>query len=195
MPESPQSSMSALRVKSSCPSEVLVRQVVLEDWVDVRSLLAVQASWESKRRKVRGGSVGPVLGVTEESMRGYFLHSLMVPNVGLWLAWWRSHPVGYCFAMLTNPPDLASPPGSKPLVHCFVHSMFVAPSISAPCGRARVPWVVGRELVRNVEDWAREAKPFPAVWIYGNVRVDGNIEAMERQFGGKATYVGIGKVL
>lgn len=163
-------------------SEFEVTNATLDDWADIKQLVL----------QLGDSKFSAIVGATPEEAQGFLINSITHPaGVGLLLLRWQGRAVGLCALMAMNSPK----PGTlgvyaETQVHCFIHSVYIRPSYGDGQWATKVPPEGGNHMMLGIEEWARARR---AVWIYGNVRLDGRFGGFWRKFGMGAQHGVAGK--
>ena len=158
-----------------------VTNASLDDWQDIKVLV----------HELQESRFSAILGADINGMECWLHNSKLFPqSVGLLLLRWEGRLVGLCALMAVDAPE----PGSLGLGgnvrtqrHGFIHSVYIAPYADE-----KVPQCAGQVLLKGIEQWARERG---AVYLYGNVRLDGRFGALWRKFGLSPQHGVIGRAI
>lgn len=149
-------------------SEINVATATLDDWQDIKVLVD----------QLSASRFTNIVGANRDEASGFLLNSLVAPDgVGFLMLRWMSELIGMAALMAINAPK----PGTLGVYaqcqrHCFINSVYIRPDIAG----VKVPKEAGSHMLLGIEAWARARG---AVWMYGNVRLDGRFGALWRKFG------------
>lgn len=166
--------------------EFTVACATLDDWAELKELC----------ERIQGTRVEQIISAKPEEMQGFLINSLMVPQgVGLLLLRWHKMLIGVAGMMCIDAPK----PGVigvfvQTQKHGFIHSCYIDSYAYGSNGEygVKVPAEAGKMMMAGIEQWARGRG---AVWLYGNVRLDGRFAGLWRKHGLKPMHGTAGKSL
>lgn len=150
--------------------------------------------WEAIKgvaARLRDSRFSAFVGGEEAELEGFLVNSLTVPQaVGLLLLTMGDTPIGLAALIIVDCPKPGRL-GTQVQVerHGFIHSVYIDPFF--PDG-SKVPGEAGQAMLLGVEQWCRARG---AVYLYGNVRLDGRFGALWRKFGLSPQFGTVGKAI
>jgi hypothetical protein len=116
------------------------------------------------------------------------VNSTIFPSCGLLVLEWSGRLIGLAAMLLIDAPK-PGVVGGQIQRHAFVHSVYID-SYLPDDPPIKVPGKAGEVMCLGMEQWGKNGG---ATYIYGNVRMDGNLGALYRKFGWSAQHYVVGK--